>query len=55
MMAGMITLILTGLLFALRTRRALVLENLGPISPGSGIDSFAKKAETLATPPANFW
>ncbi len=28
MMAGMITLILTGLLFALRTRRTLVLENL---------------------------
>ena len=28
MMAGMMTLILTGLLFALRTRRALVLENL---------------------------
>jgi hypothetical protein len=28
MMAGMITLTLTGLLFALRTRRALVLENL---------------------------
>jgi hypothetical protein len=28
MMAGMLTLILTGLLFALRTQRALVLENL---------------------------
>jgi hypothetical protein len=28
MMAGMITLILTGLLRVLRTRRALVLENL---------------------------
>jgi hypothetical protein len=28
MMAGMMTLILTGLLFALRTRRALVLESL---------------------------
>jgi hypothetical protein len=28
MMAGMMTLILTGLLFALRTRRVLVLENL---------------------------
>jgi putative transposase len=28
MMAGMMTLILTGLLFALRTRSALVLENL---------------------------
>jgi hypothetical protein len=28
MMAGMMTLILMGLLFALRTRRAMVLENL---------------------------
>jgi hypothetical protein len=28
MMAGMMTFVFTGLLFALRTRRALVLENL---------------------------